>query len=162
MSANDLPAGGPEPGAAPVLGNHAAPPFDVWQGAQAWTQTWVAGLDPQGQGRWQREVRLARLVETALQDSPWYRRSARGARRLADFPPVSKPELMAAFDDWSTDRRITRRGAEAFIRDGSRIADAWLGRYLVWTSSGTSASTGPIAAKRRCWPGPNIWSRSTR
>jgi phenylacetate-coenzyme A ligase PaaK-like adenylate-forming protein len=55
---------------------------------------------------------------------------------------VHKAELMQGFDGWATDRRITRRGVDAFLADPQRLADAYLGRYLVWTSSGTSGEPG--------------------
>lgn len=118
---------------------HAAPPFDAWQALQAWQQTWTAGLVP-ATAQWLRERRLAALLEQASRDSPFYRRRAHGTR-LADFAPVDKAELMHAFDDWATDRRITRAAAAAFLADGC-VGDAWLGDYLLWTSSGTSGVPG--------------------
>lgn len=121
---------------------HPPPPFDLGCWLQAWQQTWLAGLDPAGTGRRLREQRLAALIERALRDSPLYARRARGARTLADFEPVGKAELMRGFDDWATDRGITRAGAEAAIRSTDDVADAWLGRYLLWTSSGTSGQPG--------------------
>jgi hypothetical protein len=33
------------------------------------------------------------------------------------LPPVTKPELMAHFDDWVTDPRVTRTGVEQFVAD---------------------------------------------
>ena len=75
-------------------------------------------------------------------ESPVYARRAGNARVLADLEPISKQELMQEFDAWCTDRRITRSGAEAVIASPARWADAWLDRYLVWTSSGTSGHPG--------------------
>lgn len=49
---------------------------------------------------------------------------------------------MGNFDDWATDRRITLPLAQAFLADPDRVADAWLGDYLLWTSSGTSGEPG--------------------
>ena len=121
--------------------SHPAPPFDPWLWLQAWNETWAAGLAPTT-AAWLREQRLAALMACALRDSPLYRRRASGAQRLADFEPVDKAELMLHFDDWATDRRITRDAAASFIADTDRIADAWLGDYLVWTSSGTSGVPG--------------------
>ena len=120
---------------------HAAPPFDPWLWLQAWNETWAAGLSPATAASL-REQRLVALMACALRDSPLYRRRASGAQRLADFEPVDKAELMLHFDDWATDRRITRDAAAQFIADTDRIADAWLGDYLVWTSSGTSGLPG--------------------
>lgn len=120
--------------------DHAAPPFDALAWGQAWQQTWAAGAWP-GIAESLRAQRLAALVERACRDSPFYRRRAHGPR-LVDFAPVEKPELMRHFDDWATDRRITRAAAAAFLADPSHIADAWLGDYLLWTSSGTSGVPG--------------------
>jgi phenylacetate-CoA ligase len=119
----------------------APPPADAWLWLQAWQETWLAGLDRSGTGARLRAQRLARLIETALRDSPLYARRARGAQQLADFEPVGKTELMQHFDDWATDRRITREGVENHLRSAD-VADAWLGRYLVWTSSGTTGQPG--------------------
>jgi phenylacetate-coenzyme A ligase PaaK-like adenylate-forming protein len=120
----------------------SAPPFDPWSWAQAWGETWWAGLDPAGTGRQLRERRLARLIDKALADSPFYRRRQPKAQQLTDFRPTRKGELMEAFDDWATDRRITRAAAQAFVDDPSLIASTWLGDYLLWTSSGTTGVPG--------------------
>jgi phenylacetate-coenzyme A ligase PaaK-like adenylate-forming protein len=117
------------------------PPYDAWEWLQACQETWLAGLDPAGAGRRMRAARLARLIDRTRQDSPLYARRAGGARRLEDFEPVGKAELMENFDHWATDRRITRRAAEAHLR-AAEPAEAWLGRYLLWTSSGTSGHPG--------------------
>lgn len=108
---------------------HPLPPFDAWSCAE----TWAAGLDPAGVGRPLRERRLAGLISVCLRDSLLYRRRSPHARCLNDFEPVTKTELMGAFDSWAVDRRITRLGVDAFIADPARIADAWLGSCLVWT-----------------------------
>ena len=125
------------------MNTHPEPPFDAWLGLSAWNETWSAGLLP-AIARQLREQRLAALIAHAMRDSPLYRRRQRGraADRLADFLPVDKAELMTHFDDWATDRRITRDAAAAFLADTSRIADAWLGGYLLWTSSGTNGVPG--------------------
>jgi phenylacetate-coenzyme A ligase PaaK-like adenylate-forming protein len=127
---------------------HPAPPFDAWAWLLAWNETWAAGLLP-GATQRLRDERLAALIECACRDSPFYRQRAHG-ERLADFAPVEKAELMQHFDDWATDRRITRTAAAAFIADTTCIADAWLGDYLVWTSSGTSGVPGWFVQDARC------------
>ena len=125
---------------------HPLPPVNPWLWAQTLGETFSAGLDPAGVGRRQREARLARLIETAAAGSPFYRErfgSPRGrAPCLQDIAPVEKAELMQRFDDWATDRRITRAGVEGFLADPANLADAYLGQYLVWTSSGTSGKPG--------------------
>ena len=125
---------------------HPLPPVDPWLWAQTLGETLAAGFDLAGAGRRQRNARLARLIETASTDSPFYRERFGAARgpwpRLEDIVPVEKAELMHRFDDWATDRRITRAGVEYFLSDPARVADAYLGNYMVWTSSGTSGKPG--------------------
>ncbi len=122
--------------------SHPLPPFDPVLWLQACQQTWWAGIDPPGIGRWWRQQRLTRLIAFAQAQSPLYARRSRGARTLADFEPVGKAELMQHFDDWATDRRITREAAERHLASAAGVADAWLDRYLLWTSSGTSGQPG--------------------
>jgi phenylacetate-CoA ligase len=119
---------------------HPAPPLDPWAWLQACNETWLAGAVP-ASARQLREARLAALLESAIGASPFYRRRAHGPR-LEDFAPVGKSELMQEFDDWATDRAITRRAAASFLADPSGVGDAWLGKYLLWTSSGTSGVPG--------------------
>jgi phenylacetate-CoA ligase len=118
------------------------PPWDATQSWWTWQQTWAAGLDPQGIGRWWQQRRLQALLASALAGSPLYARRARGAQTLTDFAPIGKSELMAGFDEWATDRRITRAAARQRLAQDGDVAQAWLGRYLLWTSSGTSGEPG--------------------
>jgi phenylacetate-CoA ligase len=88
------------------------------------------------------EARLASLIEHARAGSPFYQRLYRDQPAhgvvLRNLPPVTKPELMAAFDDWVTDPAVTRAGVEAFISDPALIGTPWRGEYFVCTSSGTT------------------------
>lgn len=124
------------------MDHHPLPPFDPWLWWQACQQTWMASLDPLGMGRRLRQIRLDRLLHLARRDSPLYARRAGHARVLADFEPIGRRELMLHFDTWSTDRRVTRQGAETVIAAPAAWSDAWLGRYLLWTSSGTVGEPG--------------------
>jgi phenylacetate-coenzyme A ligase PaaK-like adenylate-forming protein len=120
-------------------------PMNPWLWSHALGETFAAGFDPLGVGIAQRDERLAQLLGAALSGSPFYRQRypRRGdAPRLDRFAPVSKAELMHHFDDWATDREIQRAGVEPFIHDAQRIGDPYLGRYLVWTSSGTTGEPG--------------------
>jgi phenylacetate-coenzyme A ligase PaaK-like adenylate-forming protein len=121
---------------------HPTPPFNPWLWWQACLDTWLATQDPQGAGQRFPQQRLARLIECATRESPLYARRAHGARALADFAPIGKAELMEHFDEACTDRSITRAGAKAFAAQPDGVADTWLGRYLLWTSSGTSGQPG--------------------
>jgi phenylacetate-coenzyme A ligase PaaK-like adenylate-forming protein len=120
--------------------------MNPWLWSQTLGETFAAGLDPTGAGLAQRDARLTQLLSIAFADSPFYRARQAGARgvlpRLDEIEPVGKAELMQHFDDWATDRRITRASVDPFVSDPDRLADAYLGKYLVWTSSGTTGEPG--------------------
>jgi phenylacetate-CoA ligase len=82
------------------------------------------------------------FVRFARNASPYYQRLyARVPERvqtLADLPVVSKTDLMAHFDEWVTDRAVTRAAVERFLADKTRIGHDFLGRYLLYTSSGST------------------------
>src|SRR5665647_439493 len=92
------------------------------------------------------EARLASLIEHARAGSPFYQRLYRYQPAhgvvLRNLPPVTKPELMAAFDEWVTDPAVTRAGVEAFIADPALIGTPYRGEYFVCTSSGTTGYPG--------------------
>ena len=117
-------------------------------------ETFAANIDPVGYGRRMRDQRLDALLTAAVAGSPFYRDRVGKARHstppcLADFEPVGKRELMHHFDDWATDRRITRASVDAFLSDPDRLAEAYLGDCLVWTSSGTSGEPGVFVQDAR-------------
>ncbi len=93
-----------------------------------------------------RDARLAALVDHARTSSPYYRSLYRGLPaegiQLRDLPPVSKPQLMAHFDDWVTDPAVTRADLEAFVADPSLVGSRYRGRYFACTSSGTTGHPG--------------------
>lgn len=49
---------------------------------------------------------------------------------------------MARFDDWVTDPQLKLSELRAFTADPARIGGPYLGKYLVWESSGTSHQPG--------------------
>lgn len=93
-----------------------------------------------------RRERLRTLVDFARAHSAFYRKAMRGVasavRAVEDLPIVNKRELMAHFDDWVTDPQITRDLLEAFLADRGHVGELFLGRYVVWKSSGTSGEPG--------------------
>ena len=94
-----------------------------------------------------RDQRLRERVAHARMHSPFYRKRYRDLPKdagLTQLPPVGKAELMAAFDDWATDRRIAWRDVEAFLSSRLHIGQRFLDRYLVWTSSGTTSFWGSL------------------
>ena len=93
------------------------------------------------------EQRTRSLLDHAHARSLFYRQhhgvTLRGARPAwTDLPPVTKPQLMQHFDDWVTDRTITRAAVQDFLADPGKIGTDFLRRYAVWTSSGTSGEPG--------------------
>lgn len=58
------------------------------------------------------------------------------------MPPVTKPMLMAEFDDVVTDTAVTRDRVEAFLDDPRTIGRRFLDTYPVWQTSGTTGEPG--------------------
>jgi phenylacetate-CoA ligase len=55
----------------------------------------------------------------------------------------SRPQLlMARFEDWVTDAAIRRPDIDAFLADRTHIGERYLGRYIVWKSSGSTGEPG--------------------
>ena len=92
------------------------------------------------------QTRLADLIEFARARSPLYRKLYNQLPvRITDLrqlPPVTKPGLMANFDEWVTDPTVTRAGVEAFVADKMLVGHLFLDRYAVWTSSGITGERG--------------------
>jgi phenylacetate-CoA ligase len=90
-------------------------------------------------------ARTSNLIGFARAHSAYYRDAWRSLPRqvsLDMLPVVNKRDLMARFDDWVTDADVTRRGVEAFLGDRTHIGDQYLGRFVVWKSSGTTGEPG--------------------
>ena len=158
--ATPVPVDRPAPGAwASAL--HPAAPFDPWQTFHAACDVWSGGhADAAGLAR-RRAWRLRDLLESACA-APLHAerlrsaggasigdpgRSVQAAQRAARLPldaiaPIGRDETMERFDEACTDRTVTLERVQAFIADPARIGDAFLGRYAVWTSSGTTGSPG--------------------
>ena len=144
-------ASAPEPGrrppaAAPRTDEVARASLDAWHVlSRTWDIWWTrrAGLETIAA---RAAERTADLVAHARRHSPFYRAAWRGIASptppLASLPPVTKRELMAHFDDWVTDRRLHRRGVEAFLADRSHIGECHLDRYVIWKSSGSTGEPG--------------------
>ena len=122
------------------------PPFDPWWTAivasdAAWAA--YAGADALAV---RRSRRLRDLLSSAARDSPFYRRLLKGldlsSAGLQNLPVVRKAELMRHLDDWVTDPRIRLEDLRSFVADRSRIAEPFLGSYMVWESSGSSGEPG--------------------
>ena len=92
------------------------------------------------------KTRLARLLLDATQRSRFYRNRLSGQlselSELIDFPLVTRAELMSEFDDWVTDPQLKLDELRTFTADPHKIGAPYLGKYLVWESSGTRSEPG--------------------
>lgn len=87
------------------------------------------------------QERLTRLVHHAKQYSPYFKTKLShldGPLRLSDLPVTQKKELMANFDDWLTDRSVSKQDVERFMENPDNIGRKLNGRYLVNTTSGST------------------------
>lgn len=87
------------------------------------------------------EKRLRELVDYAVKHSPFYMRlysSIGEAYTLSELTPVSKPQMMASFDDVLTDRNINMKRIEDFTADIDNIGHKLDDRYLVFRTSGST------------------------
>lgn len=93
-----------------------------------------------------RNRRLGALLASAARDSPLYRRLLRGrdpARlRIEDLPVMRKAQLMQHFAEWVADPRLRLDALRRFVADRAHIGEPFLGRYVVWESSGSSGEPG--------------------
>ncbi len=90
--------------------------------------------------------RFDALVAFARTRSPFYRDAYRSVPEHqpapTELPVVTRAALMARFDDWVTVPQVTRAGVDAFLANRARIGERYLGRFVVWKSSGTTGEPG--------------------
>ena len=108
--------------------------------------------------------RLNRLVRHARTASPYYRSLYQGLpSRVTDprvLPQVVKRDLMAHFDDWVTDPDLTLAGLNRdFLSDLSLVGRPYLGRYHVFTTSGTTGEPAVLVHDRESWQVLHIVAR---
>lgn len=120
--------------------------FDAWLAARVAGEVTLASRASAQALAELRRRRLADLLAAAARDSPIYRRLLKGrdpaSLRLEDLPVMHKAELMHRFGDWVADPQLEIGGLRRFVADRSRIAEPYLGRYVVWESSGSSGEPG--------------------
>lgn len=96
-----------------------------------------------GKQREIREKRLRELVAYARENSPYYRNLCKdlpASFQLSDLPPVNKKDLMAHWDEWICDRNLKLQDVEAFMADKNNIGRKLNGKYLVFTTSGSTGN----------------------
>ncbi|GGG51975.1 hypothetical protein GCM10011374_13380 [Kocuria dechangensis] len=101
------------------------------------------------------EARLDALVAHARSASRFYAEHYRdvpegppGPAGLASLPPVRKPQLMARFDDWVTDPEASRDAVAGFVADPEAVGTDFLGRYVVFTTSGSTGTPAVLVQDR--------------
>ncbi|MCR4894389.1 MAG: phenylacetate--CoA ligase family protein, partial [Eubacteriales bacterium] len=101
----------------------------------------------EGERKKLREERFRELVSYARENSPFYRELYRDVPEdfvLTDLPTTDKRTLMEHWDDWVCDRDLTLSDAEEFMKDLNNIGSKLKGRYMVFTTSGSTGS--PLVA----------------
>lgn len=90
--------------------------------------------------------RLNELVAFARASSRFYAEKYRGLPEaisdVRQLPPVTKVELMEHFDDVVTDPSICKADVLKYVADLGNIGKPYLGKYMVWTTSGTTGTPG--------------------
>ncbi|MCR4647968.1 MAG: AMP-binding protein [Lachnospiraceae bacterium] len=91
--------------------------------------------------------RLKKIVKTAKEKSPFYKKLYANIGEdftLKNLPPVSKPELMANFDDVLTDRNVTMKRIDEFTTNLDNIGRMIDGRYLIFKTSGSTGNPAVV------------------
>jgi phenylacetate-coenzyme A ligase PaaK-like adenylate-forming protein len=101
-----------------------------------------------------RRERLKDLVLYAKENSPYFNKLYENVGedfRLQDLPVTNKAELMANFDDWVTDRDIKISELLKLMEDSANIGKRYLGKYSVFSTSGTTGKPGVIIYNDTAW-----------
>jgi phenylacetate-CoA ligase len=92
------------------------------------------------------QERLNELVAFARAKSRFYAEKYRGLpETITDvrlLPPVTKVELMERFDEVVTDPMVHKANVMQHISDLGNLGKPFLGKYMVWTTSGTTGTPG--------------------
>lgn len=117
---------------------------------------WRAGHQPLEKILLLQKRRLGDLLQFAIDNSPFYRGLYQDLplEQIPDtqlIPPVTKRQLMTNFDHWVTDPEITRSKADSFAADKSKIGEKFLGKYFLFTTSGTTGVPGIFIHDSDSW-----------
>lgn len=100
------------------------------------------------------QVRLGGLLYSLAQGSSCFAHYQQtyyaGGESLQALPVTHKHTLMAHFDSWVTDPDVRLPDLQAFTADPKRIAEPYLGRYMVWESSGSSGQPAIFVQDAHC------------
>ncbi len=115
--------------------------FDPWSTTLAYADALCVGLAPCAVWQARRAQRLHALLEHAVTHSAWWRQRlgpAAAARPLCELPVSRRGELMAHFDGWVTDPRLSLPLLRRFMGSDGGSGLPCEGRWLVWESSGST------------------------
>ncbi|MGE5375902.1 MAG: phenylacetate--CoA ligase family protein [Bacteroidota bacterium] len=100
------------------------------------------------------QERLNELVAFARANSRFYAEKYHGLpETITDvrlLPPVTKVELMERFDEVVTDPSLNKENVMKHISDLGNLGKPFLGKYMVWTTSGTTGTPG-IFLEDKSW-----------
>ncbi|MBQ5319357.1 MAG: phenylacetate--CoA ligase family protein [Oscillospiraceae bacterium] len=89
------------------------------------------------------QERLKELVSYVKENSPYFADLYKNANEntpLSEMPVTNKKEMMVNFDKWLTDSSITKEKVEDFMSDVSNVGTKLDGKYLVYTTSGSTGN----------------------
>ena len=89
------------------------------------------------------QKRLRELVYYVKENSPYFAELYKNVDEntpLSEIPVTNKQEMMSNFDKWLTDSSITTAKVENFMSDVSNIGTKLDGKYLVYTTSGSTGN----------------------
>lgn len=94
--------------------------------------------------------RLQKLVDFSREKSKYYEKLYthidKNGYSIKDLPPTNKLELMDNFDDWLTDKTITLEEVRRFMENKDNIGRKLHGKYLVYTTSGSTGNPSIVLA----------------
>lgn len=87
--------------------------------------------------------RLRELIAYVRKNSPYFSKLYQGIDNdcpLAEYPTTNKADMIRHFDEWFTDRSITKDIVDGFMSDLSNVGKKLNGKYLVYTTSGSTGT----------------------
>lgn len=89
------------------------------------------------------QQRLRELIAYVRKNSPYFAKLYQGIDDncpLSEYPTTNKADMAKHFDEWFTDRSITRETVDCFMSDLSNVGKKLSGKYLVYTTSGSTGT----------------------
>ncbi len=87
--------------------------------------------------------RLHELIAYVRKNSPYFAKLYQGIDdnfTLSDLPVSNKADMTKHFDEWFTDKSVTRETVDRFMSDLSNVGKKLNGKYLVYTTSGSTGT----------------------